>query len=1043
MQNFGSNRRDSAPRRARHAKTSSCITPGLFTQSPRSNKSTITGKRISNNGALDLSQEFDEIKRIVGGMVAKLIFAARPRSTFGKRMKTSNPGQVKRRVRNGKGEFKWLATQSSGAEAKISQKKEPLTEKKSTTKKRPPNIKTVHGRIVPKREVQKRDVTQTRIPISHKMKLLIQQKITKKRQLPKPPNTKQRLKLSTSSKLVLRKDKVVKKMSISNLIRVKKESAGDKGKTMHSVTPAARMKTQESEAERRAKLGLTFVDLQNRRAKPDRLHERNKSMKDYTPKEKDSEDGVKAKDLAEHKKRLKPDKKTSTPLTIIAKPTPGKQSLAVKSPENAVRPKTKKPKYIQYLIPEKKSPAVQADCSKTVLDPQVMNDIRVELLSEIVPAPESAKSRVAESEVSKKISMKSNNLLRGHANDSKIKEGNRKDKERVDLKIDPNLKTTYTQPKAKIEAQIQTDTCNECVVLKADAISLSPNGKKEIKSPLREMRLMVGSEKKLEASMKQLLSPPASTPPNVGGTEISFDKKTFNEFTLNKLKLMLKSNDVSAIIGAREEAVKHKESSDKRYIHKMFKAKKITPKEYQRKRKEIEKWVNKEKEDIKRTKTSLLESWRRTEEMIEDANTNAAQLRKLFAAHTLSYNSDTNSSLSLLDSQRAATDRCCGEEIKIFHVESGKEREALMVASDEFCKVYESDSEDDVKPFQAVRRYVEVPELVERSAAQNTEIDDNVELMRSRNKEADESNSLPMTFAEPVSKAVPAYDKETLANDVMEHIYAQLIEETFSKSIPKRVPLKLPEAVDKSKRILLEALSTMKSEGIRTDQYYINKYIDDLFLELSLTKNTYLKEINTSIKKQPLEALRELQCSEETSSAQLPQDANPIIPLSVHWEVERKYEAKIADELALIKCMHAHNKAIFDSVNEALNLIRPYGLNGEPMPWSSQGRVLFRDITDRSIIVRNIKNIVLDWVSFEVGTLPSPEFLFNGKFDEEYFIEVREKQLAVLLAQEVVDNEDLWINYDMEEAEVELDITDMALEALVVEAIEGLVKIKN
>lgn len=35
---------------------------------------------------------------------------------------------------------------------------------------------------------------------------------------------------------------------------------------------------------------------------------------------------------------------------------------------------------------------------------------------------------------------------------------------------------------------------------------------------------------------------------------------------------------------------------------------------------------------------------------------------------------------------------------------------------------------------------------------------------------------------------------------------------------------------------------------------------------------------------------------------------------------------------------HIHNKAIFDAVNEAMNSIRPYGLEGEPMPWSKKPR---------------------------------------------------------------------------------------------------------
>lgn len=33
---------------------------------------------------------------------------------------------------------------------------------------------------------------------------------------------------------------------------------------------------------------------------------------------------------------------------------------------------------------------------------------------------------------------------------------------------------------------------------------------------------------------------------------------------------------------------------------------------------------------------------------------------------------------------------------------------------------------------------------------------------------------------------------------------------------------------------------------------------------------------------------------------------------------------------------HIHNKAIFDCVNEAMNLVRPYGVHGELAIWSQQ-----------------------------------------------------------------------------------------------------------
>jgi len=44
---------------------------------------------------------------------------------------------------------------------------------------------------------------------------------------------------------------------------------------------------------------------------------------------------------------------------------------------------------------------------------------------------------------------------------------------------------------------------------------------------------------------------------------------------------------------------------------------------------------------------------------------------------------------------------------------------------------------------------------------------------------------------------------------------------------------------------------------------------------------------------------------------------------------------------------------------------------------------------------------VLNWSSFEVGTIPRADFLAGGTFDEEYFNEVRERKLINLLAQEV------------------------------------------
>jgi len=900
---------------------------------------------------------------------------------------------MKKKRKNGNIVCKLLVRRISGAEAKNISKKESFTEKKSNAKKKQKQLKTIDGKIISKKAVQETNIkAQPQIPISNKMKLLIQEKFAKKK---KEQPSKEQIKFN--KEFILKRGIMIRRMNLTKPRNSITSKIDIRRSSIQSVTSTSKQNFQELEAKRRAKLGLTFIDLKNKYLKT----EKSKSIRL-------KDKGNKVKDLTEHKKlnKGKQEKKTLHPSDKVNKVTTIKatKKLIIKLPydnKSKVKKKEERPNYIQYLIPKKKHHkkynSIELDYKKTIPDTQLMNNIKIKLLSEITSLQGSIKTSTNDTKDNRIKKLKPD--VTPHSSKSTINaKPINKEQKKVELTIHPNTKITDTTLKT-IEVQIQTDTCKEEVNIKAP---------KEFKSSsLREMRLMLPSEKKLESSVHKLLEPPL----NKKERESLFDKNTFNDFTLNKLREMIKTNNASAIIEIREKVVKHKESNDKKYIHKMYKAKKITPKEYQRKRKEIEKWVNKEKEEIKKTKSSLLESWKKAEEMIEDANNNALQLRKLLIAHTISYTSDAISNLSLLDSQRAATDRYYNKEIKVFDEELDKD----------FRRLY--DSEDD-KP---------IPECIKVPIRTKDDWDSEV---KSRNVEAEEKDSVPMSFMEVGSGVATVNDKEIIVNDIMEQIYAQLIEETFNKSIPKR-----PGKPKESKKAPLEVLSTMKSEGIRTDQFYINKYIDDLFLELNSKRENYLKEINSSIKKPPLEALRELQSSEGSlTTMQLSQDIDPILPLSIYLEVEKKYEAKIAGEGVLIKCMHAHNRAIFDSVNEALNLIRPYGLSGEPMPWSNQGRVLFRDITDKNIIIRNIKNIVLDWVSFEVGTLPNPEFLFNGKFDEEYFIEIRERQLAILLAQEVVDNEDLWLNYDMEEAEIEVDITDMALESLVTECIQTLVQ---
>lgn len=70
------------------------------------------------------------------------------------------------------------------------------------------------------------------------------------------------------------------------------------------------------------------------------------------------------------------------------------------------------------------------------------------------------------------------------------------------------------------------------------------------------------------------------------------------------------------------------------------------------------------------------------------------------------------------------------------------------------------------------------------------------------------------------------------------------------------------------------------------------------------------------------------------------------------------------------EAQHIHNKVIFDCVNEGLNMVRPYGSQGEPMPWSKKPRrnlaFMFDNVDDLdSVLVKvkaNVSNQYAIWL---------------------------------------------------------------------------------
>ena len=75
----------------------------------------------------------------------------------------------------------------------------------------------------------------------------------------------------------------------------------------------------------------------------------------------------------------------------------------------------------------------------------------------------------------------------------------------------------------------------------------------------------------------------------------------------------------------------------------------------------------------------------------------------------------------------------------------------------------------------------------------------------------------------------------------------------------------------------------------------------------------------------------------------------PIIPVSLYLEIEKAREeallarkgSNMSKQTQMVwESIHIQNKSFFDAINESLMKFRPYGLTGEPMPWSNKIRRL-------------------------------------------------------------------------------------------------------
>ncbi len=472
-----------------------------------------------------------------------------------------------------------------------------------------------------------------------------------------------------------------------------------------------------------------------------------------------------------------------------------------------------------------------------------------------------------------------------------------------------------------------------------------------------------------------------------------FDRKTFREFMLRRMGSA--EEQVSSLISAQEQVIGYREGVEKRYMMSLYKERQLSPKVYHRRKKELEKWVTREKEETKQVRNRLLESWQRTAEMIESAQTNASLLRKLLSNNTVSCANYSNSLQGSTQEKAHTFDE--SEGLAALRERYEKEGSRNLRSTQNVLKPFEEEQKALLprKSGGALGEVSPVPDAIlvqddttdaiepegEKKKEESHAVSLGINISASRQKR-DAASLLEVATVpkketiESQSSPTPSPEKmQSFAEEIVGQIYATLVDQTLTGLFPQRSKAPMPDIIAIQER----------PRGIRTDLYQISDYLDELFaVALTEQRQKLMAEVNQPLARDPHEVLEKLQSADPEQQnelhqffkAKMPHEIDPIMKVDTYLEVEgrnaifREGEeegtAKDDKQKTLVtECDHIHKKAIFDSVNEALNLIRPYGLAGAPMPWSNLQRILFTKINCPSIIVTNIKNMVLS--SYDCG----------------------------------------------------------------------------
>ena len=277
------------------------------------------------------------------------------------------------------------------------------------------------------------------------------------------------------------------------------------------------------------------------------------------------------------------------------------------------------------------------------------------------------------------------------------------------------------------------------------------------------------------------------------------------------------------------------------------------------------------------------------------------------------------------------------------------------------------------------------------------------------------------------SKEIINFTLETIDDPKESLKNRKICSESFCKLSEIIIAQILNEEINKYKSIQPEEI---KNEEINENfDAYIESTLEFIDARLDKISSVIIKPL----RKNPLEILAKMQ---------MPYIINPL-----RWDFSN-FPMIISSEMHndIISNLHIQNspylksqiKMLLDSCNETLHTFRPHGIFGAPMPWSNSISSYKRKKNHSKTIGKDLKKTIWNFNSLCAGKIPDNSYISSLELNEEKLQNHREEKISTLIASDIRNYENVWINYEYEETQIKLNVADKVFDLLINEALEML-----